>query len=771
MREQSTFLAQPAQDQSAQIAQQEQPSTQTVSDGKLSPQENFKEPKVQNPEALDTFQYCSRVMPCLATTVRSVEKNAQHRKTTTKNRANFQATALLLRDLNTRVKNAKDIAEFRRHELLKRFDGIAQRLAKSAGHDTTLIPLLEADAPVNEAVVNAYRSLLERARVLPRNTELQENASLPEESTPATPAATNTSIRPRMGQNLNRQAPELQESAENQVTPAGISKRINSQLFLAPNFTHKQEKTPILRLANWELLQPLLKSFEQGGNGAATMDLPNPPVVDHVSPPQLKLMKHQSRFIAKVQAGHRSFLLADEPGLGKTAQSLIAASVSQSYPLLVVVPNVVKMNWANEARRWTPNRRVTVINGDGDDIDPYADIFVVNYDILNRHFRWMSQMRFKGMVIDEAHMIKNVSTLRSRHVLALSEQIRMQQTNPLLIALTGTPLINDIDDFRAIWRFLGWITEDKPSEQLLGALERTGYTPANPEFYPRARQSVIDMGIVRRKKEDVVKDLPSKRIVDLPVELDSELARDIRSAESKLAQRLMKQFTLLRKGKLGARLSVEQLIRTVCAQELESANENTGINMFALVRQIGIAKAQLASDYALQLARSVGKVVFFAKHVEVMDKAEEYFQQAGIGYVSVRGNQSVTERQNAIDRFNNDPSVSVIVCSLLAAGVGVNLQASSDVVLAELSWTDAEQLQAIDRVHRIGQKQSVTAWRIVATQTVDQRIAELVDSKANLLARALDGAELPDEQQDPTQLRVLMQMLSNALAQEYSQAG
>src|SRR5699024_4396647 len=112
------------------------------------------------------------------------------------------------------------------------------------------------------------------------------------------------------------------------------------------------------------------------------------------------------------------------------------------------------------------------------------------------------------------------------------------------------------------------------------------------------------------------------------------------------------------------------------------------------------------------------------KHIDVMDSAEKHFREAGLTSVSIRGEQTAQARQDAIDAFNEDPAVGVAVCSLTAAGVGVNLQAASNVVLAELSWTAAEQTQAIDRVHRIGQGEPVTAWRIVAAHTIDQRIAE-----------------------------------------------
>ncbi len=177
-----------------------------------------------------------------------------------------------------------------------------------------------------------------------------------------------------------------------------------------------------------------------------------------------------------------------------------------------------------------------MIHGDGDAIDGFADIVIVNYEVLDRHVGWLADFGFRGMVVDEAHFIKNKSSQRSQHVLELSERIRARAGRPLLMALTGTPLINDIEDFRAIWQFLGWIDEKKPLGQLMEALEETGLTPADPGFYPAARQCVIDMGIVRRRKVDVAADIPARRIADLPVELDGEAGRSIREAEAELAR-------------------------------------------------------------------------------------------------------------------------------------------------------------------------------------------------------------------------------------------
>jgi SNF2 family DNA or RNA helicase len=206
-------------------------------------------------------------------------------------------------------------------------------------------------------------------------------------------------------------------------------------------------------------------------------------------------------------------------------------------------------------------------------------------------------------------------------------------------------------------------------------------------------------------------------------------------------------------------------VRRVAEWELADATESSGGSVFAMVRRIGQAKAALAADYAAQLARNAGKVVFFAKHIDVMDAAAELFESRGIRYSSVRGDQTAAVRQRNIDAFVNDPDVAVVICSLTAAGVGLNLQVASNVVLAELSWTNAEQTQAIDRVHRIGQTEPVTAWRIIAAQTLDARLAELNDAKAGLAARALDGSDEELGSSTDVQLEALVTLLEDALSE------
>ncbi|MBH0010370.1 DEAD/DEAH box helicase [Salinibacterium sp. UTAS2018] len=674
------------------------------------------------------------VIPVLARAAREVETAVQKGPLKPTNRARFQVAALLLREERARVKTDATLTESERANEQKRLDGLAGILAKTAARDTSLLSMLGEAAPITPAAKALRRDLLIAAGV-----ELSPDELIIAEEPKA-----------------------VDKQVDKQVVPASVRQMQMANPFLAPDFSAIAPKPEHNnRLANWELIDPLFRAFEHGsGGGAASMELPEAESLRTRG--DLELMRHQARFVEVVKQGHRTFLLADEPGLGKTAQALMAAEASNSYPLLVVVPNVVKTNWEREVELWTPGRSATVVHGDGDTVDAFSDVVIVNYEVLDRHVGWLGRFGFKGMVVDEAHFIKNLKSERSKHVLSLSQNIRATYPKALLMALTGTPLINSIEDFRAIWQFLGWIDGTKPLAPLMSKLEDADLTPADPGFFSEARRAVIDMGIVRRKKVDVAADIPARRVADIPVELDNDLGRSIRAAEQALTARLVDRFTRVRK--LKPDVAVEDLIRVVAHAELEeSKSATTGENVFTMVRRIGQAKATLAADYTAQLARSVGKVVFFAKHIDVMDTAEAHFAKVGLKAVSIRGDQSAKARQNAIDSFANDPEVSVVVASLTAAGVGLNLQAASNVVLAELSWTNAEQTQAIDRVHRIGQELPVTAWRIIAAHTIDARIAELIDSKAGLAARALDGSDEDVVAEANIQLQALSSLLRDAI--------
>jgi superfamily II DNA or RNA helicase len=678
------------------------------------------------------------IIPVLARAVREVEAAASRGKVTAHNRIKFQVAALLVREERQRAKDDLGASPTERQEVLKRLDGLAAIMAKTAARDTSLIVLLAPEAKISDSAKKMRRDFL-----LASGAELAPDDLI-----------------------IVEEAHDVPAEVAKQVVPASVRQAQLANPFMAPDFAAYQKSQGVVegRLLNWELIDPLFRAFEQAsGSGVATMDLP--PTGNVATPGGLDLMVHQSQFVESVRHGHRSFLLADEPGLGKTAQALIAAEVAGAFPLLVVVPNVVKTNWLREVRQWLPQRRPTVVHGDGAELNAFSDVFIVNYDILDRHVGWLSKFDFRGMVVDEAHFIKNKDSQRSKHVQAVARTIRARLVHPLLIALTGTPLINQIEDFRMIWQFLGWIDDKKPLGELMAKLEATGLTPADPRFFHEARRAVISMGIVRRKKQDVAKDIPARRIADIPVELDGDAGRSIVNAERALAKRLLDRYDRVIAARGQAVEGIDHdLVRLVSTSEVEETQQDdSGDNVFTLVRKIGQAKAVMAADYTAQLARNVGKVVFFAKHIDVLDQAQAHFASVGIKTTSIRGDQTSTARQSAIDAFTNDDEVQVIVCSLLAAGVGVNLQAASNVVLAELSWTSAEQTQAIDRVHRIGQELPVTAWRILAAQTIDTRIAELIDQKSGLAARALDGEDTEVGVETTMQVAALISVLTSEL--------
>jgi hypothetical protein len=674
------------------------------------------------------------LLEVLAKSVRDVEQAVQRGRLSVSVRDTFQAVAMVVREERSELKS-RAMSEARRAERMRRIDAIATVLARTAAREPSLLSLLADEVTIDVGAREVMRELL-----LAAGQQAPAEPIAPE-PVPASP------------------------QAEKRIVPQSVISRQLTDVFLQPDFSAAPVWTTRTRvLASWELLNPLLKAFEQSSAGAPSC-MPLPTVTKTMVVGGRELMPHQSQLIAAAADGHRTFLLADEPGLGKTAQALLAAQAAQAYPLLVVVPNVVKTSWAREAQMWTPTHPVTVVHGDGETVDGFSDIVVVNYEILDRHVGWLGDMGFRGMVVDEAHFIKNKTSQRSRNVLEVASKIRSRTGRPLLMALTGTPLINDIEDFLAIWELLGWISPTEPKAALMDALESIGLTPIEPGFSASARAAVIDLGIVRRRKVDVAADIPARRIADMPVELEGVAGRSIKKAEAVLVARLVKRYGSV----LAARDADEvegidhALVRSVAEWERKDAKEaGSGENVFTMMRKIGQAKSGLAADFAAQLSRNVGKVVFFAKHVDVMDTAEALFADRNISFSSIRGDQTRTVRQRNIDAFVNDPQVAVAVCSLTAAGVGLNLQVASNVVLAELSWTDAEQTQAIDRVHRIGQDQPVTAWRIIAAQTIDARVAELIGTKAGLAARALDGQDVDVSTAD-VQVEALVALLTEAL--------
>ncbi|MCW2673155.1 MAG: helicase, partial [Frankiales bacterium] len=299
------------------------------------------------------------IIPVLARAVRDVELAVQRGRVRPSTRVTFQVVALLVREERNRVKTAEG-GETRRNEQLKRIDGIATILARTAARESSLLTLLAEDA-----------ELLDGARSLMREMQLAGGLE-PTPEPVAAPEAASPSVR-----------------TERQVVPQSVVSRQLANPFLEPDFSVRAPAASRPRLlSTWELLGPLLRAFETASGGASScMKLPEPRSLQAAG--GRLLMPHQAQVVEAAAEGHRTFLLADEPGLGKTAQALLAAQAADAYPLLVVVPNVVKTNWAREVGLWTPSRTVTVVHGDGDNVDGFSDVVVVNYEVLDRHVGWL----------------------------------------------------------------------------------------------------------------------------------------------------------------------------------------------------------------------------------------------------------------------------------------------------------------------------------------------------------------------------------------------
>ena len=334
------------------------------------------------PSAGTTRPRSSRCSP--AGSARSSRVSSKGKASPT-NRTKFQVIALLVREERARVKDDTSIPPAARADLLKRLDGVATILAKTAARDTSLLHAARRRAP---------RPARPRSRCAATGCSSRAPSSRRGVTSPSQrPTAADPSCPPQL--------------AAKQVMPQSVPSRVARQPVPRPRPQPPARRASTCpgRLAGWDLHGPALPRLRAGRRrrGRRRWTLPPMPSIDRFSPPGLELMPHQSRFLESVREGHRTFLLADEPGLGKTAQSVIAASVANAYPMLAVVPNVVKINWAREVERWTPQRRVTVIHGDGDDVDAFADVFVVNYEILDRHLvvavdasgsgRWSSTRR------------------------------------------------------------------------------------------------------------------------------------------------------------------------------------------------------------------------------------------------------------------------------------------------------------------------------------------------------------------------------------------
>ena len=406
----------------------------------------------------------------------------------------------------------------------------------------------------------------------------------------------------------------------------------------------------------------------------------------------------------------RRAFLADEQGLGKTVEALAALEADGAYPAVVICPASLKLNWEREAARWLPHRSVAVVEGRGA-VPPAGDITVLNYELVAAHREELGRRRPRALVVDESHYCKNPKAKRTQAVRRLAQAV---SADGLRLALTGTPVLNHADELIAQLRVIGRL-EDFGSGARFSAQFRGERSEERLHWHLRRRC------FVRRLKSEVLPQLPAKRQVVIPVGLDN--AREYRLAEEDVIAWLREQPLDLSElnARIAATLRAQRLAQLGTLQRLAARGKLT-----AALAWIGDF---LASGEAL---------VVFARHVEVQRAVLERFPDA----LHLLGADPVPQRERTVRAFQEPGGPALIVCATRVAAQGITLTRASNVAFLELEWTPALHDQAEDRCHRIGQRDAVTAWYLLAAGTIDETMAELVQRKRGLVAAVTDGRRL-----------------------------
>jgi SWI/SNF-related matrix-associated actin-dependent regulator 1 of chromatin subfamily A len=409
----------------------------------------------------------------------------------------------------------------------------------------------------------------------------------------------------------------------------------------------------------------------------------------------------------------RRTFLADEQGLGKTVEALAALEADGAFPAVVVCPASMKLTWAREAARWLPHRSATVLHGRT--LAPEAaahladaDVAIVNYDILDAHVEALTTRTVRATVFDESHYVKEPRAKRTKAALALSEGVA---DDALRLALSGTPILNRPKELVSQLRVLGRLSD-------FGSGAGLARRYRGPDCHERLHWHLRGHGYVRRLKADVLPQLPAKRSATVPVALDNE--REYRLAEADVIAWLRTQpldLTTL-DAKVAAALRAERLAQ-----------------LNYLRRLAGRGKASAATAWIGDFLMSGEPLVVFAEHRDVQAAVLERFPAA----VHVLGDDSASARDAAVAAFQDPEGPPLIVCSLRAAAHGLTLTRASNVCFLELDWTPARLDQAEDRCHRIGQRDAMTAWYLLAPDTLDETMGRLLRRKRDVIGAVTDG--------------------------------
>jgi SWI/SNF-related matrix-associated actin-dependent regulator of chromatin subfamily A-like protein 1 len=409
----------------------------------------------------------------------------------------------------------------------------------------------------------------------------------------------------------------------------------------------------------------------------------------------------------------RQVFLADEQGLGKTVEALATLEADDAFPAVVVCPASLKLNWERETRRWLPHRSVAIAEG-RTTVPPPADITILNYEIVPSHREELGRRHPRALVVDESHYCKNPSAKRTKAVRRLAGDI---DDGGLRLALTGTPVLNHADELISQLRVIGRLED-------FGSGARFSRQFQGPLTEERLHWHLRRRCFVRRLKSEVLPQLPPKRRVVVPVELSNR--REYRLAEEDVVAWLREQPLELSEldARIAATLRAERLAQLTTLQRLAARG-----------------KLNAALVWIEDFLASGEPLVVFARHVDVQREVLERFPDA----LHLLGADALAEREAAVRAFQQPGGPQLIVCATRVAAQGITLTRASNVAFLELEWTPAMHDQAEDRTHRIGQRDAVTAWYLLAADSIDETMAELVEAKRSHISAVTDGRRLDGE--------------------------
>lgn len=439
--------------------------------------------------------------------------------------------------------------------------------------------------------------------------------------------------------------------------------------------------------------------------------------VKELDVPELRkeLMSFQKKGVAFIEAKKGRALLGDEMGLGKTIQALAYLQLHPELrPAVIVVPASLKLNWRNEilSTMTEEHHNIQILSGTKANMPIVGDIIIINYDILSAWVGRLQNIDPKILIADECHFFKSNKAQRTKAIKALGKRV------PKVLALSGTPIVNRpqeifnalslVDDsvFPSFWKF---------AHRYCGAKHNGfGWDFTGASNTEELHQKLTATIMLRRVKKDVLTELPDKQWSHIPLELNNR--KRYNEARNDFIAFLRKE-----KGEEEAQK----------ATNAEVLVEITGLQMLAAE-----GKLDAAIEWIRDFLETDEKLVVFATHTLVINRL---MQEFGERAVKVDGSVTGEQRTANVERFQTDESCRLFVGNVKAAGVGITLTAASNVVFLELPWTPGDLSQATDRCHRIGQKNAVNVYYLIAEDTIDEMMAELLDRKRKVLDQVLDG--------------------------------